>query len=148
MVKPYLKCITVVNNNLNYFCQSFGTLNKGSLKSVKKNLPEKYPREVAKMIDEAKYFSLLNIFSPLPYTLSSSPARSASSRSGFLSSSGVNPLSQIQYLVYKLLAKLSSSHIVFLIADTTLLRKTGSKIEGVKKFHNFSPERSFPFTEP
>ena len=31
---------------------------------------------------------------------------------------------------------LSSSHRAFLIADTTLLRKTGSKIEGVKKLYD------------
>ena len=38
--------------------------------------------------------------------------------------------------MHKLLSKLSSSHKTFLIADTTLLRKTGSKIEGVKKLYD------------
>ncbi len=38
--------------------------------------------------------------------------------------------------MHKLLSKLSSSHKTFLIADTTLLRKTGSKIEGLKKLYD------------
>ncbi|EDP76521.1 hypothetical protein HG1285_02903 [Hydrogenivirga sp. 128-5-R1-1] len=48
---------------------------------------------------------------------------------------------QIQSLIHQLLAKLSSSHKAFLIADTTLLRKTGSKIEGVNKLYDPSSKR-------
>ena len=88
------------------------------------------------MFDETKYNSLLNIFSHSPYTLSSSPAYSPSTLSRFLSSSNFNPLPQIQSLISQLLAKLSSHHRAFLIADTTLLRKTGSKIENVKKLYD------------
>ena len=87
-------------------------------------------------MNEAKYNALLNIFSYSPYTLSSSPTYSASTLSRFLSSPDFNPLPQIQSLVYQLLAKLSSPHKAFLIADTTLLRKTGSRIEGVKKLYD------------
>lgn len=93
---------------------------------------------------EAKYNALLNIFSHSPYTLSSSPAYSASTLSRFLSSSDFNPLPQIQSLIHQLLAKLSSPHKAFLIADTTLLRKTGSKIEGVKKLYDPYSRRVIP----
>ena len=95
-------------------------------------------------MNEAKYNTLLNIFSHSPYTLSSSPTYSASTLSRFLSSSKFNPLPQIQTLLYRLLAKLSSSHKAFLIADTTLLRKTGSKIEGVKKLYDPSSRKVIP----
>ncbi len=40
------------------------------------------------------------------------------------------------FKVPELLSKLSSSHGTFLIADTTLLRKDSSKIEGVKKLYD------------
>ena len=92
-------------------------------------------------MNEAKYNALLNIFSYSPYTLSSSPTYSASTLSRFLSSPDFNPMLQIQSLIYQLLAKLSSSHKAFLIADTTLLRKTGSKIEGVNKLYDPSSKR-------
>ena len=92
-------------------------------------------------MNEAKYNAFLNIFSHSPYTLSSSPTYSASTLSRFLSSSDFNPLPQIQKLLHQLLAKLSSHHRAFLIADTTLLRKTGSKIEGVKKLYDPSSKR-------
>jgi len=85
-------------------------------------------------MNEVKYNALLNIFSHSPCTLSSSPTYSTSTLSRFLSSSNFNPMPQIQTLVYQLLAKLSSSQRAFLIADTTLLRKTGSKIEVSKDF--------------
>jgi len=93
---------------------------------------------------EAKYNALLNIFSHSPYTLSSSPTYSASTLSRFLSSSNFNSLPQIQSLVHQLLDKLSSSHKAFLIADTTLLRKTGSRIEGVKKLYDPYSRRVIP----
>jgi len=92
-------------------------------------------------MNEAKYSALLNIFSHSPYTLSSSPTYSASTLSRFLSSSDFNPLPQIQSLVHQFLPKLSSSQRAFLIADTTLLRKTGSKIEGVKRLYDPSSKR-------
>ncbi|EDP74698.1 transposase [Hydrogenivirga sp. 128-5-R1-1] len=92
-------------------------------------------------MNEAKYNALLNIFSHSLYILSSSPTYSASTLSRFLSSPDFNPMPQIQSLIYQLLAKLSSSHKAFLIADTTLLRKTGSKIEGVNKLYDPSSKR-------
>ena len=79
------------------------------------------------MTDEAKYLSL-----------------SASTLSRFPSSSNFNSLPQIQSLVHQLLAKLSSPHKTFLIADTTLLRKTGSRIEGVKKLYYPYSRRVIP----
>ena len=88
------------------------------------------------MLDETKYNSLLNIFSHSPYTLSSSDTYSASTLSRSLSSSNFNPLPLIHSLLYQLLFNLSSPHRAFLIADTTLLRKTGSKIEGLKKLYD------------
>ncbi len=95
-------------------------------------------------MNEAKYDAFLNIFSHSPYTLSSSPTYSASTLSRFLSSFDFNPLPQIQSLVCQLLTKLSSSHRAFLIADTTLLRKTGSRIEGVKKLYDPYSRRVIP----
>ena len=71
------------------------------------------------MFEETKYKTLLNIFSHFPYTLSSSPTYSASTLSRFLSSSDFTS-----------------------IADTTLLRKTGSKFEGVKKLYDPSLKRT------
>jgi len=89
------------------------------------------------MTDETKYYSLLNIFSHSPYTLSSFPTYSASTLSRFLSSSDFNPMPQIYKLIHQLLHKLSpSNNTAFLIADTTLLRKIGSKFEGVKKLYD------------
>ena len=67
-------------------------------------------------MNEAKYLSL-----------------SASTLSRFLSSSSFNSLPQIQSLVHQLLAKLSSYHKAFLIADTTLLRKIRFKDRGSQK---------------
>jgi len=95
------------------------------------------------MIDETKYYSPLNIFSHSPYTLSSSPTYSASTLSRFLSRSSFNPMPQIHTLISQLLHKLSSSHnTAFLIADTTRLRKTGSKFEGVKKVYDPSLKKT------
>ncbi len=140
------------NNNLNEILEPISTsseavgkihttLREKVLKSLrtkvfKKKLPEEYPQGGSTMTDEAKYLSLLNIFSHSPYTLSSSPTYSASTLSSFLSSSSFNSLPQIQSLVHQLLTKLSSYHKAFLIADTTLLRKTGSKIEGTQKLYD------------
>ncbi len=97
------------------------------------------------MIDEPKYFSLLNIFSHPSPTLSTSPTYPASSLSRFLSSSNFDPMPLIQNLTESLIGKLASSLSsnipVFLIADTTLLRKTGSKIEGVKRLYDPSYKR-------
>jgi len=87
-------------------------------------------------MNEAKYNAPLNIFSHSPYTLSSSPTYSALTLSRFLSSFDLDPLPQIQSLIHQLLAKLSSPHKAFPIADTTLLRKTGSMIEGVKRLYD------------
>jgi len=89
-------------------------------------------------MNEAKYNASLNISSHSSYTLPSSLTYSASTLSRFLSSSSFNPIHQIQSLVSQLLYKLSSSHTAFLIADTSLLRKTGSKFEGVKKLYMLS----------
>lgn len=94
------------------------------------------------MFEETKYKTLLNIFSHFPYTLSSSPTYSASTLSRFLSSSDFNPMPEIHSLISQLLHKLSSSHRAFLIADTTLLRKTGSKFEGVKKLYDPSLKKT------
>ncbi len=88
------------------------------------------------MFEETKYKTLLNIFSQPSHTLSSSLTCSASTLSRFLSFSDFNPLPQIHTLISQLLNKLSSSLRTFLIADTTLLRKTGSKFEGVKKLYD------------
>ncbi len=97
------------------------------------------------MLDEPKYFSLLNIFSHYSPTLSTSPTYSASTLSRFLSSSNFDPLPLIQNLTEGLIGKLASSLShntpVFLIADTTLLRKTGSKIEGVNRLWDPSSKR-------
>ncbi len=97
------------------------------------------------MTNEAKYLSLLNIFSHSSPTLSTSPTYSASTFSRFLSSSNSDPLPLIQNLAEGLIGKLASSLShntpVFLIADTTLLRKTGSKIEGVKRLWDPSSKR-------
>jgi len=95
------------------------------------------------MVNEAKYNAFLNIFSQSPYTLSSSPTYSASSLSRFLNYSDFNPMPLIWNLLPSLLHRLSSSNTTaFLIADTTLLRKTGSKIEGVRKLYDPSLKRT------
>jgi len=94
------------------------------------------------MIDETKYYSLLNIFSHSPYTLSSSPTYSASTLSRFLSRSTFNPMPQIHALISYILHKITPSQEAFLIADTTLLRKTGSKFEGVKKLYDPSLKKT------
>jgi len=95
------------------------------------------------MIDEVKYYTLLNIFSHSSHYLSSSQTYSASTLSRFLSSSDFNPMPEIHSLMYELLYRLSSSRkTAFLIADTTLLRKTGSKFEGVKKLYDPSLKRT------
>jgi len=89
-------------------------------------------------MNEAKYNAFLNIFSHflihpvlLPHLLRLNSLK-ISQLSNF------NPLPKVQTLVYQLLAKLSSSHTAFLIADTSLLRKTGSKFEGVRKLYMLS----------
>jgi len=97
--------------------------------------------EIQKVKEESKYKALINIFSQNPYTLSSSITYSASTLSRFMSTSDFNPTNEIHSLLWKLLGKLESPSQVFLIADTTLLRKTGSRIEGVKKLYDPSQKR-------
>jgi len=95
------------------------------------------------MLDKAKYYSFLNIFLQPPSTLSSCPTYSASTLSRFLSSSNFNPMPLIGNLIFSLLYKLTPlNNTAFLIADTTLLRKTGSKIEGVKKLYDPSLKKT------
>ena len=92
--------------------------------------------EIQKVKEESKYKALINIFSQNPYTLFYSITYSASTLSRFMSTSDFNLTNEIHFLLWKLLGRLKSSSQVFLIADTTLLRKTGSRIEDVKKLYD------------
>ena len=89
-------------------------------------------------------YLIFNISPCQPYILSYSPTYSTSTLSRFLSFSNFNPMFLIQTFLYQLFLKLSSRYRAFLIANTTLLRKTGSKIEGVKKLYDPSSRKVIP----
>ncbi|MEN3028056.1 MAG: hypothetical protein ABDH29_02295, partial [Aquificaceae bacterium] len=90
-----------------------------------------------------KYECFLSIFSNKPYTLSSAKVVSASTLSRFLSSSDFNPLPLISDTLRKILHTINHD-TAFLIADTSLLRKSGRNFQYIKVLYDPSSNTFLP----